>query len=332
MVTPRWVKTRSQPIAVDNVLHYLVACLDAPQTSGRTLDIGGPDVVTYAELMRVMGEERGLRRRWVIPVPVLSPRLSSLWIHIVTPVSHRVARPLAEGLRNEVVCRDDSAARLMPQELMGVREAIRRALANLRAREVETTWTSAGPMPGDPGFSGGDVFVDRWRVEIAASPEAVFRAVCRIGGGHGWYAADWLWRLRGWMDRMVGGPGLRRGRRDPDEVSFGDALDFWRVTDVEAPRHLELRAEMKLPGLAELRFDVGQIAGREGLCELVQTARFVPRGLMGLFYWYAVLPLHGYVFRGMLQGIRKAAEQGASADALGRRSAEVQKLESATEG
>ena len=308
MVTPRWVKTRSQPIAVDNVLHYLVACLQTPATADRTLDIGGPDVVTYLELMRVMAEERGLRRRLVIPVPVLSPKLSSLWIHLVTPVSHRVARPLAEGLRNEVICRDDEAARLMPQRLASVREAVRRALENLRTGAVETVWTAAGPMPGDPDFAGGNVFTDRWRVEIEADPETVFRAVCRIGGGNGWYAGDWLWRLRGWMDRLLGGPGLRRGRRDPEEVRFGEALDFWRVTDVQAPERLALRAEMKLPGEAQLRFDVHPSEERSDVCELVQTARFIPRGLFGLVYWYAVLPLHGYVFRGMLDGIRTAAQ------------------------
>jgi hypothetical protein len=267
-------------------------------------------VVTYLELMRIMAEERGLRRRLVIPVPVLSPQLSSLWIHLVTPVSHRVARPLAEGLRNEVVCRDDEAARLMPQRLATVREAVRLALENLRAGDVETVWTAAGPMPGDPDFSGGNVFTDRWRVEIEADPERVFRAVCRIGGGHGWYAGDWLWRLRGWMDRMVGGPGLRRGRRDPEEVRFGEALDFWRVTDIHAPERLALRAEMKLPGEAQLRFDIHPVEGRPGVCDLEQTARFIPKGLLGLLYWYAVLPLHGYVFRGMLNGIRAAAQGG----------------------
>jgi len=329
MVTPRWVSTRSQPIAVDNVLHYLIACLDRPETAGRTLDIGGPDVLTYAELMRVMAKERGLPRRWVIPVPVLTPRLSSLWIHLVTPVSHRVARPLAEGLRNEVVCRDDEALRLMPQRLSSVREAVRLALENLQAGEVETVWTAAGPMSGDPDFAGGNVFTDRWRVEIAADPATVYRAVCRIGGGHGWYAGNWLWRLRGWIDRIAGGPGLRRGRRDPERVSFGEALDFWRVTDVAAPERLALRAEMKLPGEAQLRFDVRAIEAKPGVCELVQTARFIPRGLLGLLYWYALLPLHGYVFRGLLAGIRAAAESSTPPAELTGRSPAVEKLPAA---
>jgi len=309
MMTPRWVNTRCQPIAVRNVLNYLVACLDVPETKSRALDIGGPDVLTYADLMRTMADARGLKHRWILPVPILSPRLSSLWIHLVTPISSRMARPLAEGLRNEVVCRSDEATRLMPQELFDVRTAIDRALQNLGTGRVETIWTAAGPMPGDPDWSGGDVFEDRWAVAIDAEPLDVFRAICRIGGGHGWYAGDWLWRMRGWVDRLLGGPGLRRGRRDPEHVAYGEALDFWRVTDVSEPERLVLRAEMKLPGEAELRFDVRSADGSDGPIELVQTARFVPRGLMGLMYWLGVQPLHGFLFRGMLDGIRRTAEE-----------------------
>ena len=215
MITPRWVQTESQPIAVANVLHYLAECLEVPETAGRTLDIGGADVMSYREIMQIMAEARGLRRRVIVPVPVLTPRLSSLWIHLVTPVSARIARPLAEGLRNRVVCRDGRAAELMPQRLYGVRESIERALAAEQRAGLESTWADAGPMPGDPEFAGGTEMVDRKQIRIAADPEAVFDAVCRIGGGHGYYAADWLWRIRGWMDRLVGGPGLRRERRDP---------------------------------------------------------------------------------------------------------------------
>jgi uncharacterized protein YbjT (DUF2867 family) len=308
MVTPKWVSTESQPIAVRNVLHYLVACLDVPRTTGQTLDIGGADVMTYRQIMQVMASALGLRRRLIIPVPVLTPRLSSLWIHLVTPLSHRIARPLADGLRNKVVCRDDRAVQLMPQRLLSVREAIDAALGKMHSHEVETRWFDAGPIPGDPDWAGGKVFVDRRTMEIKAPAHCVFRAVCRIGGGQGYYAADWLWRLRGWMDRMVGGPGLRRGRRDPENVSFGEALDFWRVTNVEPDRALELRAEMKLPGQALLSFEIQPSEQAHEQCLLVQTARFKPKGLMGLVYWYAVLPLHGVVFRGMLNGIRRTAE------------------------
>ncbi len=309
MVTPRWVSTESQPIAIQNVLHYLVACLDCPQTMGRTFDIGGADVMTYREIMQTMAAALGLRKRFIIPVPVLTPRLSSLWIHLVTPISHQIARPLAEGLRNRVVCRDDSAARLMPQRLLTVREAIDAALGKTQAHEVETAWFDAGTIPGDPDWAGGKVFVDQRSIKVHAPPHAVYQAVSRIGGDRGYYAADWLWRLRGRLDRLMGGPGLRRGRRDPQHLAFGEVLDFWRVTKVVPDRRLELRAEMKLPGEALLGFEIRPDERDTTTCTLVQTARFKPRGLPGLLYWYAVLPLHGLVFNGMLHGIRRAAEQ-----------------------
>jgi len=308
MVTPRWVATRCQPIAVGDVLHYLVACLDEPRTRGATLDIGGPDVLSYRELMQVMAAVRGLRRRRILTLPILTPRLSSLWIHLVTPISSRVARPLAEGLRNEVVCRDERAREWMPTRLTPVRAAIEQSLANLRAGQVETAWTDAGPMAGDPDWAGGSVHVDAWRVDVRAAPAEVFRALCRLGGERGWHGAQLLWRLRGWMDLLVGGPGLRRGRRDPERVAYGDALDFWRVTRVEAPQRLTLRAEMKLPGQALLDFELAPFDAQAGATRLTQTARFIPRGLGGLFYWYAVLPFHAYVFRSLLDGVRHAAE------------------------
>jgi uncharacterized protein YbjT (DUF2867 family) len=315
MITPRWVRTESQPIGITNVLGYLVDCLRVPETAGRVLDIGGPDVMSYRQIMAIMAELRGLPRRLVIPVPVLTPRLSSMWIHLVTPIDRRIARPLAEGLRNRVVCRNDEAARLMPQKLLGVRESIAAALTKLDESDVETMWSGAGEVPGDPDWSGGTVFVDRRTIQINADPPAVFKAICRVGGGHGWYASDWLWRVRGAMDRLIGGPGLRRGRRDPQRVGFGEALDFWRVIGVEADRSLRLRAEMILPGEAMLEFEVEPSAPEEGnpRTQLTQVARFQPRGLLGLIYWYAVLPLHGIVFSGMLQGIRRAAEEKQSA-------------------
>lgn len=306
MVTPKWVKTECQPIAVRDVLHYLVASLTTPATTGRTLDIGGADVLTYAELMQVMAEERGLSRRVILPVPVLTPKLSSLWIHLVTPISQRLARPLAEGLRNRVVCRDDEAARLMPRDdLLTARGAIRVALDHTSDGSVETAWSDAGVIPGDPDWAGGTVFVDRREREIDAPPHAVFRSVCRMGGRNGWYASDWLWRVRGWMDRLVGGPGLRRGRRDPEHIAYGDALDFWRVTDVKPDRRLILRAEMKLPGEGTLEFELEPRGSENTRTLLRQTARFQPRGLLGLAYWSAVLPFHHIVFNGMLRGIEQ---------------------------
>lgn len=306
MVTPRWVKTESQPIAVRDVLHYLVACLQTPATRGRTLDIGGPDLLTYRELMNIMGDAIGLRRRLVIPVPVLTPRLSSYWIHLVTPISHRIARPLAEGLRNRMVCRNDGARRLIPHKCLSVKRAITLAVGKHATGTAETAWSDAGPIPGDPDWSGGKAFIDRRSIQIAASSAEVFSVVSRIGGDTGYFAADWLWRLRGVMDRLAGGPGLQRGRRYPDRLAFGEAVDFWRVTGLDEGRRLELRAEMRLPGEATLMFEVAP--DRSG-CVLTQTARFKPRGLVGLAYWYAVVPLHGTVFRGMLLGIKRVAEQ-----------------------
>ena len=317
MVTPRWVETESQPIAVHDVLHYLVAVLDAPATSGRTLDIGGREVLSYRELMQIMAAALGLRRRIILPIPVLTPRLSSLWIHLVTPLSHRIARPLADGLRNRLVCDSAETDRLLPHSTVPVREAIGRALADTVGSHVETSWSDAGPIPGDPDWSGGTVFSDRRELVLDAPPSAAWRAVLRIGGGNGWYGADFLWRLRGALDRLLGGPGLRRGRRDAETVGFGDALDFWRVTAVVPERRLDLRAEMRLPGEALLRFELESVPGPEPRTRLVQTARFKPRGLLGLAYWYAALPLHGFVFRRMVQGIRRAAESPAARTAPG---------------
>ena len=308
MVTPRWVKTRCQPIAVHDVLVYLIACLEQPETIGRTLDIGGPEVVTYKEVILLTAKALKLPRRWILPVPVLTPRLSSLWIHLVTPISSKIARPLAEGLRNEVVCRNDDAVELMPGPRRTVEQSIEDAVGSHEAGTVETSWSDAGAMPGDPDWAGGKVFVDPRAIEMDARPSDVYRAVCRVGGGNGWYAADWLWRLRGWMDRLVGGPGLRRGRRHAERVGVGDALDFWRVTDARPDERLELHAEMKLPGIATLTFEIEPLNQDGTRCRLQQTARFKPRGLLGLAYWYSVLPLHGLVFRGMQRGIRKAAE------------------------
>jgi uncharacterized protein YbjT (DUF2867 family) len=311
MITPRWVSTPCQPIAVQNVVAYLLGALDAPETVGATFDIGGPEVLPYRDILRIMAEELGLRRRYVIPVPVLTPRLSSYWIHLVTPLSHSIARPLAEGLRNPVVCRDHRITAILPQSLLTVRGAIAAALSEIACHGVETTWSMAGPIPGDPDWAGGTVFRDLRHIRVAAPAAAVFQAVCRVGGGHGWYGANWLWTLRGWLDQMMGGPGLRRGRRDPENVGFGEALDFWRVVAHEKDRSLALRAEMKLPGEARLEFRIDADPAT-GACILHQNALFKPRGLAGLLYWYAVAPLHLYVFESMLRGIAREAMRRAA--------------------
>ncbi len=305
MITPKWVSTLCQPIAVRNVIGYLLGVLHNPETAGETYEIGGPDVMSYQQIMRVMAEELGLHKRLVIPVPVFTPKLSSYWIHLVTPLSKEIAKPLAEGLRNPVICTDHRITALVPQELLSVRAAIRAALQKVAHADVETSWSMAGPIPGDPDWAGGTVFKDIRKAEIAAPDWAVFRAVCRVGGGHGWYAADWLWRIRGLMDVMAGGPGLRRGRRDPETVGYGEALDFWRVTGYERDSKLALRAEMKVPGEALLEFLITK--NTTGQCELTQEALFLPRGLFGLAYWYSVVPFHAFVFKGMLKGIEHAA-------------------------
>ncbi len=310
MVTPRWVQTQTQPIAVRDVLRYLVECLRSPATTGQTLDIGGTDVLTYAEMMRLMARKMGLVPRLVIPVPVLTPRLSSLWIGLVTPVTSRIARPLAEGLRNRTVCRNDLAARLMPGPVFSVEQAVDAALGKSAEGEIETRWSTAGQMPGDPSWSGGTSFADARQRIVKAPAGTVFRVVCRIGGSHGYWGADYLWHVRGWLDKFLGGPGLRRGRRHPEQLGFGEAVDFWRVTSYLPGESLSLRAEMRLPGEAELRFDV--IAIDDATSRIDQTARFRPRGLLGIVYWYAVLPLHQLVFPSMIAGLAAEAERDAA--------------------
>lgn len=314
MVVPRWVDTPCQPIAIRNVLGYLVGVLERPEkTRGGTFEMGGPDVITYRRLMAIYQEEAGLPRRLVVHVPVLTPRLSALWIHLVTPAPARLARPLAEGLRNPVVVQDDRLEEIVPQTLLTPRQAVRLAIAVGRRGALESRWTDAGEVPpsswsqpGDPAWTGGTVLLDERRIVVAEPPSRVWRPLVRIGGSTGWYYGDWLWRARGRIDKLVGGVGLRRGRRDPEALRPGDVLDFWRVVDVEPMRRLTLVAEMRLPGQAVLEFELRRDERGEST-EVRQVARFRPRGLMGLAYWYGIYPLHAFVFRGMLQGIASAA-------------------------
>jgi uncharacterized protein YbjT (DUF2867 family) len=312
MVTPRWIDTPCQPIAVKNVLHYLVACLDCPGTVGGDFDIGTEEVTNYRQLMCIYAEEARLPRRWVIPVPVLTPRLSSYWIHLVTPVPASLARPLAEGLRNPVLCHNSEIRELLPQPLLSCRMAMRLALERQRLQQVESSWMDAGRVPpvewstgDDPEWAGGTVFSDDRRLLVAAPAGQCWPAVVGIGGKTGWYYGDVLWQLRGAIDRLFGGPGLGRGRRDPQTVQTGDALDFWRVLAAEPGHRLKLAAEMKLPGEAVLELLLTECA--DGTTEIRQSARFKPRGLLGLLYWYSVLPFHNLVFAGMLRGIARAA-------------------------
>jgi len=310
MITPRWVRVTAQPAAIGDVLDYLRAGLAVETDHSLTVEIGGPDQVSYGELMREYARQRGLRR-WMIPVPLLTPRLSSLWLGLVTPLYARVGRKLVDSMRHPTVVREDSAQRLFSIRPVGVREAIARALRNEDSRFAQTRWSDAfSAAASRPRQWGGARFgnrlVDSRSRHAAASPATVFAAVERIGGGSGWHYANWLWTLRGWLDLLLGGVGMRRGRRDPDQLRAGDTLDCWRVESIQPGQRLRLVAEMKLPGRAWLEFEV-QPEGNGA--RLRQTATFDPLGLGGLAYWYGVWPLHQLVFAGMLRGLARAAEK-----------------------
>lgn len=312
MVTPRWVQVKAQPMAIGDVLDALCAALTL-DTGGRSevLEIGGPDQVSYGDLMHEYARQRGLRR-WMIPIPLLTPRLSSLWLGLVTPLYARVGRKLLDSMRHPTLVRDDSAMRRLNIRPVGVRDAIARALRNEDAEFAQTRWSDALSSAGAPqqwgGVRFGNRLVDSRTALVAANPADVFAVVERIGGNTGWYYATWLWHLRGWLDLLIGGVGMRRGRRDPRRVLVGDALDFWRVEEIEPGTRLRLAAEMKLPGRAWLEFEVVPAASG---ATLRQTATFDSLGLWGLAYWYGVWPLHQLVFAGMLRGIADAARREA---------------------
>ena len=312
MLCPRLINTRVQPIGVRNVLQYLVAALDTPQSAGEIVEIGGADVMTYGKMFMEYAAVRGLRRR-MIPVPVLTPSLYAHLVHYVTPVPLSLARPLIEGLRNEVIVRDDTAQRLFPGiQPMTYQMAVQRALMRLDAHQVETTWSDA--LVSSQGYRSPVVLtthegmiIERRQRIITAPPAAAYRAFTGLGGERGWLYFNWVWRLRGMVDRVVGGVGSRRGRRDANEVRVGDALDYWRVEAVERDRFLLLRAEIKVPGRAWLQFKAIPIDG--GRSRLVQTAFFAPKGLFGLLYWYALYPIHSLIFSGL---IRKLSQRAAA--------------------
>ncbi|HXB49724.1 MAG TPA: SDR family oxidoreductase [Streptosporangiaceae bacterium] len=320
MVTPKWVKTRIQPIAVRDVLQYLVGCATLPGVS-RKFDIGGPDVLTYAEMMRGYGHVAGLHPRVQIPVPLLTPRLSSLWVGLVTPVPPGIARPLVESLRNEVVCAEHDIARYVadPKDgLLPVDRAMALALRHTQAGDVSTRWSSAGavgapsdPLPTDPDWAGGSLYVDERSGTVRSSQAALWRVIEGIGGETGWYSFPAAWAVRGLVDRLAGGVGVRRGRRDPVRLVVGDALDFWRVEAIRPGSLLRLRAEMKLPGLAWLELMAGRDA--RGQTTYTQRAIFQPRGLAGHAYWLSVAPFHGVVFGGMLRNIIATAQRAETA-------------------
>lgn len=310
ILCPRLINTRIQPIGLRNVLQYLVDALGSVQSAGEIVEIGGADVMTYGKMLMEYSAARGLRRR-MIPVPVLTPRLFAHLVHYLTPVPLSLVRPLIEGLRNEVVVRDDKAQRLFPNiQLMTYRKAVQRALMRLDAHEVETTWSDA--LVSSQGVRSPAILtthegmiLERRQCIIAAPPAAAYRAFTGLGGERGWLYCNWVWHMRGVVDRMVGGVGSRRGRRDANEVRVGDAIDYWRVETVERDRFLLLRAEIKMPGRAWLRFKVVPVDGGES--RLLQTAFFAPKGLFGLVYWYVLYPIHKLIFSGLIRRLAQRA-------------------------
>ncbi len=310
MTTPRWVRTPCQPVAVRDVLDVLVQAVSDEAAEARIVDIGGPDVLTYRDMMKIYAEEAGLHRRWIIPLPFLNLRLSSLWVGLVTPLPPRIARPLVESLRSEVVVGANDAREIYGFEPTPYREAVRRAMAHL-PNDVTTRWSDAQrqpahPYPGDPAWSGGTVFVDEREIPTDADPHHVYWSFSRIGGDVGYYGLNWAWQIRGIADQLVGGVGLRRGRRHPEELREGEAVDFWRVDRVVPDRLLRLHAEMKLPGEAWLEWEIVPTATGSNL---VQRAIFQPRGLAGRTYWFSMWPFHTLIFPKMACRIAATAEE-----------------------
>ena len=317
MPAPKWVKNLIQPIAIRDVLHYLVAAAELPADVNRVLDIGGPEIFRYSELMNGYAAEAGLKQRIIISLPVLSPWLASQWVNLVTPIPRALAVPIIESLLHDAVMSNHDIDGIIPpppEGLIGYRHAVRLAVARMRNGEVETSWRNtrvigapADPLPSDPEWSGHTVYTDEREVSSSAPPATLWRVVEGVGGEHGWYSLPVAWAARGVLDKLVGGVGLRRGRRDPDLLVTGDALDFWRVESITKGSFLRLRAEMKLPGLAWLEFRVE--AGPDGGSVLHQRAIFFPSGLGGRLYWLAVMPFHGIVFAGMANSMAKHATE-----------------------
>jgi len=309
LICPAWFFSQAQPIAIRDVLAYLVAALDTPQAFGRLIEIGGPTRLSYANMLLEYAKERGLKRR-LIRTPFYAPRLSAYWVHMVTPVHWRLILPLIEGLRANLIVRDEAARTLFPHiQPIDFRTAVHLALGRIQRDNVETSWadalvTTAGAIKPYTFTVEDGMFIERRQALLDLPLEAVFRSYMGIGGGRGWLYMDWAWALRGWMDKAVGGVGLRRGRRHPDEVRPGEALDFWRVEQVEPNRLLRLRAEMKLPGKAWLEF---RSDPQDGKTLFTVTAYFAPRGLFGFLYWYAMWIPHRFIFDGLTRRLASRA-------------------------
>jgi uncharacterized protein YbjT (DUF2867 family) len=310
MICPRWVYTPCQPIGIWEVLEYLATALAVPESSGRIIEIGGSEVISYGEMMMIYAKVRGLKR-WMVPVPVLTPRLSSYWVNLVTPIPATIARPLIEGLRNESTVHDPNARQLFPHiQPVDYRTSVERALAQLEPGKIESTWKNAfsttwgDEHPVIVSIHEGMILEHHKRL-VPASAEAVYQIFTGLGGKRGWFNVNWAWRMRGILDRMFGGVGFRCGRRDPDELQVGDALDFWRVETLQPGQLLRLRAEMKMPGKAWLQWQVTSQEKKTAM--LLQTSFFAPKGLLGWLYWYAAYPLHKLIFRKLIDQIATRA-------------------------
>lgn len=310
MITPRWVRIKTQPISVEDLLTYLERSMEVSLDQSTVVEIGGKDVVSYGELMYEYARQRGLRR-FMIPVPLLTPKLSSLWLGLVTPIYSRVGKILVDSIRHPTVVKDDAAAKLFNIQPRGLADAIALALRNEDHQYAQTRWSDALSMSGGvkdwAGIRFGSRMVDSRTRHTPLRPEQVFPAIERIGGDTGWYYGTFLWKIRGYLDLLVGGIGLRRGRRDPDKLAVGEAVDFWRVEAIEPNQRLLLHAEMRVPGRAWLQFEVQP--DEEGGSQVRQTAIYDPIGLLGRLYWFALFPVHAFVFEGMLRNLVRSAER-----------------------
>jgi uncharacterized protein YbjT (DUF2867 family) len=312
LICPRWFFSLAQPISISDVLAYLVAALQTPECAGKVIEIGGATQLSYADMLLAYAAERDLKRL-LIPAPVFAPRLSAFWVHMVTPIHWRVVLPLIQGLHAESVVRSGLAKQFFPQiHPLDYRRAVRSAVSHLQTDDVETSWSDAlviaqGDIRPIRLTTVEGMMIERRSLPVNLPPRAVFRSFTGLGGDRGWLFLNWVWRIRGWIDKLVGGVGLRRGRRHPDELRPGESLDFWRVEALEPNSLLRLRAEMKVPGRAWLEFQ--SIAQPDGMTILTQTAYFAPRGLSGFLYWYVLYPIHTVVFGGLIRKVAERASQ-----------------------
>jgi uncharacterized protein YbjT (DUF2867 family) len=310
LVCPAWFFSLAQPIGIRDVLEYLLAALKTPESSGKLIEIGGPTRLTYAEMLLGYAKLRGLKRV-LIRTPFYAPRLSAYWVHMVTPIHWRTVLPLIEGLRASLIVHDTEARELFPAiQPMDFQSAVRAALGRVQSDVVETSWSdalvnSAGDSRPYKFAIEEGMMLERRTLAVNSPPAAVFRAFTGVGGARGWLFMDWAWAVRGWMDKLIGGVGIRRGRRNPDEVHPGESLDFWRVEAVEKDRLMRLRAEMKVPGKAWLQFETA--TEKDGKTLLTETAYFAPRGFWGFLYWYAMWPFHAFLFDGLIRRIAARA-------------------------